>query len=222
MRMRPYDPGHILVSVHVPKCAGTSLAEWLRAAFGGRLHLHYPDEVPPGRAPGEAGWCVHGHFYHHAWPIGVRNYYPDARQLITVLRDPLEMMVSSYFFQVAQGDRPAATLRDWLADVLTWPCLFPYLGLPVDFRDPDFLARLAPALVWISTVERLPESLPILADRLGVAGPAVARANAAPRSEAVTDADEYGARLRERFPAEYRLYDFARETADRDMDERNA
>ena len=41
--MRSYDPARLLVSVHVPKCAGTSFAELLRSWFGARLHLHYPD-----------------------------------------------------------------------------------------------------------------------------------------------------------------------------------
>ncbi|MEW5423881.1 hypothetical protein [Amorphus sp. 3PC139-8] len=214
--MRPYEPDRLLVSVHIPKCAGTSLAAWLRTAFHGRLHLHYPDAEPPERTPGGAGWCVHGHFYHHAWPIGVRDVYPEARQFITVLRDPLEMMVSSYFFQVAMGDRPADTLTAWLEDVLTWPCLFPYLGLPVDLRDPDLVDRLAEDLVWIGTVERLGSGLPVLARRLGVACPPLPRSNAALRSERLADPERWRERMRDRFPAEHRLYDFAVTTAEQE------
>lgn len=214
--MRPYDPDRLLVSIHVPKCAGTSLTAWLRTAFDGRLHLHYPDAEPPNPAPAEAGWCVHGHFYHHAWPIGVRDTYPDAAQLITVLRDPLEMMVSSYFFQVAMGDPPAENLTDWLEDVLTWPCLFPYLGLPVDLRDPDLVDRLSDELVWIGAVERLDLGLPVLARRLGVACPPLVRDNATPRPTPLADPERWRARLRDRFPAEHRLYDFALTNAEQE------
>ena len=50
-----YDPAEPLISVHVPKCAGTSLGQALAQWYGPEgLFLHYADEAanrPPPRHP---------------------------------------------------------------------------------------------------------------------------------------------------------------------------
>jgi hypothetical protein len=85
----------MLISVHVPKCAGTSFRHVLQGVYGDRLWLNYgtifvrsqarPEAVPPGVV------CIHGHFFADAFD----ELFPQ-RQLITWLRHPVERVVSNY------------------------------------------------------------------------------------------------------------------------------
>ncbi|MBI1683294.1 hypothetical protein [Caulobacter hibisci] len=87
-----------LVSVHFPKAAGSSLAKQLRDFYQDALSLDYDhDPLGPNAAeqadtlyPGAR--AVHGHF-------AARRYeaLPDA-MFITVLREPLDNLMSIYFF----------------------------------------------------------------------------------------------------------------------------
>ena len=43
--MKPYDPQKPLFSYHIPKCAGTSFSEVLKAWFGRGFCQHYHDEI---------------------------------------------------------------------------------------------------------------------------------------------------------------------------------
>lgn len=104
--MKPYDPDLPLVFIHVPKTAGSSVrrvvADWFKAGFV----AHYFDEktgTPPQRDArfdqhrADAPVCVYGHF-NRLRKFGVDHTYPDARQFVTILRDPFELMISEYYF----------------------------------------------------------------------------------------------------------------------------
>lgn len=92
--MIAYDADQPLISLHIPKTAGTSFAGVLEGWFGRKLHLHYPGlGLPLGNAPWEPGVCIHGHFNANNG-AGVKDSYPQADQFITLLRDPFERMVS--------------------------------------------------------------------------------------------------------------------------------
>ena len=43
--MRPYDPARIVIGLHIPKCAGSSMKRILREWFGHQMHWHYFDEL---------------------------------------------------------------------------------------------------------------------------------------------------------------------------------
>src|SRR4051812_45942379 len=98
--MKAYNPKIPLLSIHIPKCGGTSFLQILRKWFGKDLHLHYFDEVNakmPPHAPVKnflgmyrKDICIHGHFNHNR-KFGVDDYYPEIRQAITFIRDPLEI-----------------------------------------------------------------------------------------------------------------------------------
>jgi hypothetical protein len=101
----------VIISVHVPKTAGTSFAVWLESVFGsGQLVRDYADRPidsksemnvdPAGflarhgaarRLP-EGAMAVHGHFW-------AKKYEQIENAIrITFLRDPIERMISHYYF----------------------------------------------------------------------------------------------------------------------------
>jgi hypothetical protein len=85
----------MIVSVHVPKCAGTSFKVILKEICGARIWYNYgtifsraqarPELVPPGTT------FIHGHFLADAFD----DLFPD-RRLITWVRHPVERLVSNY------------------------------------------------------------------------------------------------------------------------------
>lgn len=208
--MRKYDSSKLLVSIHVPKCAGTSLTTWLEGMFPGQLHLHYPDDAPPERYDQSARSCVHGHFYHHEWPIGALDYYPQADQFITVLRDPLQMMISSYFYQCKMGDPPFAELESYLDHVTHWHRLFPYLGLPLSYTEELDIREVEDKFVWLGVVEELERSLSNISSQLNITPRIeIPHSNQSPRESSDCNVEYWGQVFRDRFRWEYQLYDFA-------------
>jgi hypothetical protein len=85
----------MLLSIHIPKTAGTTFRELLQRYFQNKMCLHYYHPMDyAGRqltAVPSGIVCIHGHF-------GAQKFlssYFDA-QLVTWLRDPLERVVSEY------------------------------------------------------------------------------------------------------------------------------
>ena len=112
----------MLISVHVPKTAGTTLLHHLKTQFTVFLDLEFLTTIPelytrwphnPGRVAGnwmhtsllqaignrsnlikkmEGYDCIHGHFH-----VVKYRFLPNAK-FITFVREPLERMVSHYYF----------------------------------------------------------------------------------------------------------------------------
>ena len=117
-----------LVSVHLPKTAGTSLCETLKQYFGSDLALDY--DAPPMQAQRwgrewhaiRSGLCirrctnagakvVHGHF------LPVKYWFALAgkhARYVTWLRDPVERVISHYHYwwRDYAGDDPRQPLRN--------------------------------------------------------------------------------------------------------------
>lgn len=235
--MRGYDPDLPLFSIHIPKCAGTSLTFVLRKWFKGRLYTHYPDPktgtLPMHRNLNEGvswkrrllkrkayprGICIHGHFSHRGG-YGIQDYYPEARQFITVLREPFDAAVSNYFFIKSRGDDWFLKGERWNITT-TYPNVSDYIErvlfykpsrmldyLPFEFAPETFAAEVDKSFVYIGIAEDMQESLKQLAERLGFAIPEVVRKNKSEWDEPVP----LGAReeYRKKNPHVYMLYDFA-------------
>jgi hypothetical protein len=85
----------MVVSIHVPKCAGTSFKSILEDVCGARIWYNYgtifsrdqarPELVPPGVM------FIHGHFLADAFD----DLFPD-RRLLTWVRHPVERIASNY------------------------------------------------------------------------------------------------------------------------------
>ena len=85
----------MIVSIHVPKCAGTSFRRILTEICGARIWFNYgtifsreqarPELVPPGTR------FIHGHFLADAFD----GLFPS-RRLLTWVRHPVDRLVSNY------------------------------------------------------------------------------------------------------------------------------
>ncbi len=85
----------LVVSVHIPKCAGTSFRHILDGIYGPRLWHNYgtifsQDQARPELIPVQTE-IIHGHFLADAFDA----LFPG-RQLITWVRHPVERLVSRY------------------------------------------------------------------------------------------------------------------------------
>jgi hypothetical protein len=86
-----------LISIHIPKTAGSSFRRFLEQTYGPSLRcLYSEEETAPRLIPGvrieKRIRCLHGHFQGNAYT----DRYPRAKK-ITWLRDPVERVVSSYY-----------------------------------------------------------------------------------------------------------------------------
>jgi len=108
-----YNPEKSLISIHIPKAGGTSFRQVLKHWFGNKLLFHYFDE-PNKRMPEQhellPGICIHGHFNARRG-FGIMNYYSDADQFVTFLRDPFEILVSRYYY-VKMREKAGTSFRD--------------------------------------------------------------------------------------------------------------
>lgn len=95
----------MVISVHVPKCAGTSFRHVLAELYGDALWLNYGtiftreqygSELVPTRAA-----CIHGHFFADAFD-GL--YSAGANKLITWVRHPVDRVVSNYYHFLRNPD----------------------------------------------------------------------------------------------------------------------
>jgi len=230
--MIAYDPSLPLIGLHVPKCAGQSMQQVLRRWFGSRMHWHYFNEranrMPLRLHPGpirrlissllRRGFCIYGHF-NRARGFRVEDYYPDARQLFTMVRDPLSTALSLYFFAKCQGrDRyrggqvaPIAdryqTVDAFIADQLERPYLVNYLPGPLTLEN--YVEMIQTRYVYIGIAEDLQTSIDHLAIRLGMAGIKAPHVNTS-RHEETLDPGLAAAFERSR-PLEYAIYHYALE-----------
>ena len=213
-----------LISVHVPKCAGSSLGTALSAAVEGALKRDYADRVadptsrfnidPVGFFADQDAYArdvgamkaVHGHF-HPAKYAAV-----NGAAVTTVLRAPLERALSHYFFWRCSPPNDHAVWRYVLKEELDFPafCRLPGINrLMTDyfFRDYDI-----DALDWVGFSDAMDDYTEGFESRYGVRL-ALGRDN-------VTDSPDYAAakaryledpaeraKLEPYFEADQRLYD---------------
>jgi hypothetical protein len=96
-------PSEVVISVHIPKCAGTSFRHVLQRLYGERLWLNYEAcfsrEQARHAAVPENVACIHGHFLADTF-----NDRIAARRLITWVRHPVERLVSNYYHFLRSPD----------------------------------------------------------------------------------------------------------------------
>ncbi len=102
---REYDTNLPLLSIHIPKCGGTSVARLLIKWFGrSNFYEHYPSHEESA-ASQTVDWeslkpptCIHGHF-DRCTGHAIEDKFPRATQFITFVRDPLHQLISEYQYK---------------------------------------------------------------------------------------------------------------------------
>ena len=106
--MRTYNQKLPLLSIHIPKCGGTSLKSIFEEWYGNNLLEHYYNEkqaIMPKEHRLKKRFskkyieniCIYGHFNGNRG-FGVDDYYPEIKQAVTFLRDPLEIALSVFHY----------------------------------------------------------------------------------------------------------------------------
>jgi hypothetical protein len=190
-------PAPLLVSLHMPKTAGTSLAETLRAAFPapGACHIEYVDQpmqhprmqrrwqalrqglAGRGALPATVA-CIHGHFLPLKYRISAAG---RAVQYATWLREPVARLASHYHYWMRDydGHDPAQPLRN---RVVREAWSFERFALGPEMRNlyHEYLWGFDPArFAFIGITERYDADLERMAGRFlgGTAVPATALVN---------------------------------------------
>jgi len=181
--LKPYNPEIPLISIHIPKCGGTSTRKVLKSWFGNRLYLHYFDKKNgkfPTKHNIKAGLlkrkyksniCIHGHF-NKKRKFGIEDYYPEIRQFITFLRDPFEVHISNYFFirkRVSQTGilHPIVTKDLTLKEYLIQnKKSFMLHHFPEYLNEENYKEILERYFVYVGIVEDLQHSFDLLSEKL--------------------------------------------------------
>lgn len=169
-----------LISLHIPKTAGTSFRAALEAEYGADLTPVYGGIGVDGRA------CraVHGHFSpSQFWSAGRHA------ALIMWLRDPAERIASYYDFWRSSAAHGNPNHDEFLASDMTLTEFAAWEPIRTEF-ETMYIEALSPAdFTFVGIAERYDEDLARLADRLGWRTTGVAeRVNVTPGERAPLDA----------------------------------
>ena len=209
-------PPPLVLSVHLPKTAGTSFGAALKQAYGDGYHEDYAD-LPMQHAAWRRQWravgsalrppaiadtvhCIHGHFL----PLKYRRLLARREaSCITWLRDPVERVASHYHYwrRDYDGGDPAQPLRN---RVVREEWSFERFALGAELRDvyARYLWRFDPRRFdFIGITERYERDLEHLATHYLGCGFPVAAALVNP--ERGRDGYDIPAGLRKRIEAHH-------------------
>lgn len=167
------------------------------------------------------GICIHGHFNARR-NFGIMHYYSDARQFITFLRDPFDILVSRYYY-VKMREKAGISYRDgkptalpddvnhFLEQEIHNPDYTPNIldFFPANLTKHHFKDIIKSRFIFIGFMDLYQESLDRLADLLGFPRMTAPFMNKSERFGEVDPA------LRKTFiiehPFEYEVYTYARQ-----------
>ncbi len=203
---------------------------WLQRVMGCGLYLHYSNEqlrakprpVPLGYNYGilrrrKKRECVHGHFDPNRDGGDLFQFYPQASQFITFLRDPLEMQLSLFFYlkkMVESGNMywggKKVTRMEYDGDIDRWVeergCYM--LGfMPMKFNLENYKQLIDTHFVHIGVTENMQRSIDLLAKKLSFRTIKVSFENATPRHTYPSDSSIK--KFKARHELEYQIYNYA-------------
>ncbi len=204
----------VLVYQHIPKCGGTAFREACGRMFP-VTHELLPDRkdegawgefvgnVPDPRTAADPVVMVTGHYVHD----GVRPWERFAEmqnaggewEWMTVLREPLDRVISSFYYRQQRDAKVPQTLEDWVKRKRNTQAR--YLGY-AGGGAAEFLERYS----FVGITESLQGSVNVLAARLGRDSTDVGRANVTTRERAKL-APGLAEKFRERNTLDYELYE---------------
>jgi len=217
--MKNYVLSSPLVFIHIPKAAGSSVREVFRGWFGSGLLENYFDEeaglLPPRRDLSalhsrERPVVVYGHFNRNRG-FGIEDYYPEADQFVTIIRDPFEAAISTYYYMRRVGDGwrdqsrvPKGDLQHFLANAQ--PNMLRHF--PREVTRENYRDLIEEFFVEVGIMEHLEASLHLIAAKLGMsfASESLGLVNASerdqPHPEDMRDA------FIDRYPLEIEVYNY--------------
>jgi hypothetical protein len=224
----------MIISIHIPKTAGTSLRLQLQRHFGERLLSDYedwPEEDTPGARERNAmnretvlGMVdtirtnfdvIHGHFAASKYA----GLFPEAR-LLTFVRDPYQHAISAYEHARRSVDSPhpgAAKIKDGRMSIVDFIQHYPnHQSLYLNGVELDGLAM-------IGVTERYDQSLTIFRYVFNIDLQASLRDNANPNklAESYDVSDEVRAAVDTYRPEDVALYHRAQEYTSRMINRHN-
>jgi len=158
----------MLISIHIPKCAGSSVLNALAQSYRMRLLKDYPwKNVDPAKVDPTVQ-CIHGHF-----PAAKYKNFPNAR-FVTWMRHPVDRLQSHYIYWKyrSKASTPARIKmldEDWSFE---------------RFCMDDWTHNLCHRLMtgatfeFVGLVERIKNDWPIFHNRYIAGGPDVSTAKA--------------------------------------------
>jgi hypothetical protein len=160
----------VIISIHIPKCGGTSFRRVLQGIYGEGVWLNYCEILNqplarPGLIPSGIR-CVHGHFFGDAFDELVPK-----PSLVTWLRHPVERVVSNYYHFLRSPDVRDDCCRELLERGLSLE----------EFAELDWMrneatrymaGKPAESFEFIGILERFKDSLRIFGETFGVDVPA--------------------------------------------------
>ena len=218
--MKKYDKKKPLIAIHLPKAGGTSFGKILRQWYGSKFYTHYRDTMPKKiklrrlfSNQFREGICIYGHFNKNRG-FGIKSYYPEVDQFITIIRDPFEMAVSEYFFLKKVGNhlKNKSRIPDDDVDIETYltritPNMLNHF--PFDLNMDNYKDLLEENFIHIGITEDMDTSTRIIGEKLGFTiFPNVETLNKTERIQRVPYESKKA--FIEKHPVEYAVYEFAR------------
>lgn len=195
--MKEYEPQKPLISIHIPRCAGSSIDRVLRGWYGEKFFRHgFKEQSVDFRAtPYELspGICISGHFSRRR-NKGVQDLYPEVDQFITFLRDPFEIALSQYFYwkkrrrevKIKSGNLIEGSAQDYKSIAAFFENgrkSYMLNFMPCEVTEDNFKEVIDKYYVYIGIVEDLQASVYALAERIGFPPSKVDHVNTADRDE---------------------------------------
>lgn len=158
----------VLISVHIPKCGGSSFRRILADIYGpDAIVLNYNENAEVRGELIPAGTrCIHGHF-----PSTHYDRLFPGSDLVAWLRNPVERVVSNYQQFLRHPDPENPCSRELAARKLSL-IEFAELELMQNEASRYFAGKPVSAFKFIGILERYQESLMVFGDALGVPLPA--------------------------------------------------
>jgi len=173
-----YDKNAPLIVIHIPKAAGTSVKEIFKRWYMDSFYEHYYNEVR-AKMPRKLDLVslqskkkpilIYGHF-NQTRGFGIEEYYPNVKQFVTILRDPFERMVSSYFYKKKVSsnwkDKSRTPYNGLEEYILAYHSNY-LVHFPREVTQDNYKDIIEEYFVEIGIMESLDESLSKIAKKLG-------------------------------------------------------